>query len=113
MSIKLKSKIIEILSNFCDKMDNVIYVMGMHYWGSREILIDVDHYCKWQPKNPRDNHAVAIYADEEFTRTVAYFRLEDSCVLYLYQLFRDQLIQGPCYINVKSARLHAKRLDRL
>ena len=49
---------------------------------------------------PRDNCAVAIDVDGGFTRTVAYFRWEDSCVLY--QLFRDKLIEGPCYIKVKK-----------
>ena len=50
--------------------------------------------------NPRDKCAVVIYADESFTRTVAYFRREDSCVLY--QLFRDKLIEGPWYVKAKK-----------
>ena len=41
-----------------------------------------------EPTNPRDNSAVEICADEGFTRTVAYFKQEDSCALY--QLFRDK-----------------------
>ena len=45
MAIKLKSKIIEILLNFSDKMKNVIirniYAVGMHQWSPREIPIDV------------------------------------------------------------------------
>ena len=104
MGIKLINKIIEILLNFSDKMKNVIirniYAVGMHHWGPREIPIDVVHYCKWETMNPRDNCAVAIYADEGFTRTVAYFRREDSSVLY--QLFRDKLIEGQCYVKAKK-----------
>ena len=104
MGIKLINKIIETLLNFSDKMKNVIirniYAVGMHHWGPREIPIDVVHYCKWETMNPRDNCAVAIYADEGLTRTVAYFRREDSCVLY--QLFRDKLIEGPCYVKAKK-----------
>ena len=59
------------------------YAVGMHHWGLQEIPIDVVHCFKWnQPI------AVAIYANEGFTMTVAYFKQEDSCTLY--QLLRDK-----------------------
>ena len=41
-----------------------------------------------EPTYPRDNSAVAIYAEEGFTMTVAYFKQKDSCTLY--QLLRDK-----------------------
>lgn len=61
--------------------------------------IDVVHYCKWEPNNPKDECAVAIYADSECRRRVAYFRREDSAVLHT--LFKEHLLEGPCYVKAK------------
>lgn len=77
-----------------------IYAVGMHHWGSHEIPLEVVHYCKWEEDNPKDNCAIAIFEDIDCTRRVAYFQRKDSSVLY--RLFKDKLINGPCYLKAKQ-----------
>jgi hypothetical protein len=76
-----------------------IYAVGMHHWGSREMPIDVLHYCKWEQNNPKDECAVAVFADSGCKRRVAYFRREDSQCLH--NLFKQNLIEGTCYVKAK------------
>lgn len=50
--------------------------------------------------NPKGNCAIAMFEDIKCTRRVAYFQCEDSSLLY--RLFKDKLINCPCYLKAKQ-----------
>ncbi|KAJ8321704.1 hypothetical protein KUTeg_000175 [Tegillarca granosa] len=78
-----------------------IFAVGMHHWGPREMSIGVIHYCKWEEDNPKDQCAIAIFANKELTRRVAYIRREDSSKLF--KIFRDGFVKDNiCYVKAKQ-----------
>lgn len=78
-----------------------VFAVGMHHWGPREMPIGVVHYCKWEEDNPKDQCAIAIFANKELTRRVAYIRREDSSKLF--KIFRDGFVKDNiCYIKAKQ-----------
>lgn len=85
-------------------MKNVIvrglYCVGMHHWGGRELAVGPVYYLKHEPENPRDINAIAVYQDREYEEKRCYHHRPDSFVIS--KLFRQNLVQGPCYLKAKG-----------
>lgn len=84
-------------------MKNVIirnlYAVGMHHWGGRELVVGPVYYCHPDPCR-FDENAVALYADKNRSKKVAYIRREDA--KNVNALFALGYIHGTCYVRAKA-----------
>ena len=66
-------------------MPNVIvyrmFCVGMHHWGTRELEVGTPYFCKPEPQNAYNRHAVAVFVDKEMQRQATYSRPEDACTI--------------------------------
>lgn len=42
-----------------------VYAVGMHHWGGTELRVGEVYYARNEPLNPKDKHAIAVFADTD------------------------------------------------
>ena len=57
---------------------HVVWAVGMHHHGPRELALGTKYYCKVEPENPFDSNAIAIFDKERSDRVLAYLRKHDA-----------------------------------
>lgn len=80
-----------------------VYAVGMHHWGGTELRVGEVYYARNEPLNPKDKHAVAVFADMDCSHKRAYLSRKDA--LHVSRLFEENLIHDTCkcYVKPKGA----------
>lgn len=85
-------------------MKNVVikqlFVVGMYYYGGRELFIDILMFCFLELINKWDLKVVVIYYDREMLFKVVYLKRLD--VVVVFKFFQKGIISGFCYFKVKG-----------
>ena len=78
-----------------------VWAVGMNHWGPRELQVGTAYFGKHEENNQYDCNAIAVCEEKNLRRKLAYVRKSDA--KFVAQLFRENLIDGPCYFKCKSA----------